>query len=119
MLFSKKKFDNFNFFKVFSNDFVQYSLEGLDWSDAVSQGKHFQQVKLSQIVDSDLGVALIGIALEHRKRYGDYIYSHVGSRILRFNPNIPVDSPTREDYSVSKPFTVDVDLSKQRVIKIE
>ena len=119
MLLGKKKYSKLNLMELFSDELLQYTLEGLDWQKGIVGGKHFEQIKFKSITNSKLTEILLATLFENRIKLGDFIYSRVGNRLERFDVTIPTDKPKKEAYSVSKPFTVDVDLSKKRVVKIE
>ena len=119
MLFNKPKYNKLTIMEILSDDILQYSLESLDWQKITISGKQIEQIKIKAIPNSQMSQIIFTTMFESRMKLGDWIYSRVGNRIERFNPAIAPIEHKKEAYSVSKPFTVDVDLSKKRIVKIE
>ena len=105
--------------EILSDEILQYSLESLEWQKITIANKQIEQIKIKSIPNSKMSEIIFTTLFEGRMKLGNYIYSRAGNRIERFNPLLAPIENKKEAYSVSKPFTVEVDLTKKHVVKIE
>jgi len=114
VLFKKKKYGKLTLFELYSDELLQYTLESLNWSSSVARGSNvIQTIKLKSIPNSILTERIFSILFTEKFRLGSYIYEVIGSnRLVRYNPEIRVEKKEKKPFTISKPFTVRVDLNK-------
>jgi len=93
--------------ELFSNEFLQLSLEDLDWEYATSQGHAFEQVKISTLEDKSMFFAIMLRSLNKPLTLGDYVYSRMGAdRLERQSPKIKLKTKLYSKFKLSSPIKI-------------
>lgn len=93
--------------ELFSNEFLQLSLEDLDWEYAESQGHAFEHVKLSTLEDKSIFFAIMLRSLTNSLTLGDYIYRRKGAdRLERESPKIKPKTKLYKKFKLSSVYKI-------------
>ena len=120
-LLGKKKYQGLDMQTLFSDEFVQISLEKLKWDHVENNGKCYEMCKLSQL-ESKMTELLLRSLLENKKEtFGNYSYECIRQRLERHSPLIVSKAePKNKLYTLGKVFKqwIDIDDDDVRVVKI-
>jgi len=112
-MFGKKK-GSLTLQDLYSDEIVQVSLEALHYDKFQRGDRPFEMIHLSQIPRG--ATVFYKALLDHRVKFGDWIYEIKGNRIERFNPNVRPIKTDKPKYIISKPYKRFYDLEKLKKI---
>jgi len=121
-VFNKKKYEGLTMQNLFSDEFIQISLEKLDWTHVENNGKCYESSRMSE-VGSKMVELLFRSLLERGKvTFGNYSYECIRNRLERHGPSIVSKAePKNKLYTLGKQFRqwIDVDADEHAtVVKI-
>jgi len=123
MLFNKKKYQGLTIQNFLTDEFVQISLEKLNWEHVENNGKCYESSRITE-VGSKLGELLIRSLLEKGKvKFGNFSYECIRNKLSRHGPSIVSKEKNKNLlYTLGKPFKqfIDIDLDKDvKVVSIK
>jgi len=122
MFRSKKNKGKLRMQELFSNEFLQASLEKLDWQYAESKGHAFENFQIKKIEDESIFFAIMLRSLAGPLTLGDYVYRRMGSdRLERESPKIKPKTTYFKKFKLSAPYTIRIrkqQEKKERVVRV-
>jgi len=121
-VFNKSKYEGLTAQLLFSDEFVQISLEKLNWQHVENNGKCYEMSKLPEI-KCKLAELLFRSLLERGKEtFGNFSYECIHNRLERHGPSIVSKAePKNKLFTLGAKFKQWIDIDKDEhatVVKI-
>jgi len=88
---------------VLSNEMFQLTLEDLDWTHAESSNHAWEFIKLKELEDKSLFLAILLRTITKPLRFGDYVYFRRGADLMeRESPLIKKERKENKLFKITK-----------------
>jgi len=113
-LFNKNK-GKLRLTDLFSNEIFQLTLEELKWEHAESKNHAWEFIKIKQIEDESLFLAILLRAINNPLKFGDYTYHRRGADMLE-RSSLKIVKKRKENsfFKITKEFKKVITLNKEQ-----
>jgi len=118
-LLGRKKYQGLTIQNFLTDEFVQISLEKLNWEHVENNGKCYESTRMSQVGSKMTELLLRSLLEKGKVKFGNFSYECLHNRIERHGPSIVSKEKNKNLlYTLGKPFKQWIDIDKEEGVKI-